>query len=422
VDSDRKRNWRNGAAIYNPQDPDVVTGTRPANLSDTQCPKLIEEHITSITPPNGLVTPGTEVFFDGSWNQCPPQDTLALSRIPATKDPDDHYLEYAFPVNDSINGVQLFSDETTFVSQVDWELDLSDHGVLPPSSSSIGGNQSSTGSTTFENHNLLWERGTSTRMLLDLASDLHERLEALEKGTWQQEETHNALDNYPIGSVLHLSQKFTNLANALRRAGPSSEEAVASSRGSPMNCEAHSIHVPDSERSRNDSIATGGLSSSSDPSVTLILLSSYITLTRIYTIVLGHFQRHLNLQPNAWVRAPPPSLDPGPTVCLGELPMIDASYSRTHTAIRMVLDSLGRAEDALGLHLPQIHSPDDHESLRSGSTDIKALSDVQVKPDLAIAVIHREVLTGAGSIKEVLTTLGKRVTDIKELLREKMGL
>lgn len=110
----------------------------------------------------------------------------------------------------------------------------------------------------------------------------------------------------------------------------------------------------------------------------------------------------------------------GTQVCLGELPSTNSPHSRIYTAVCLLLESLRQAEEALGLP-PQNWVGDGVEPREKGGTPIdKTFSNASTEQDTASD--YWELLTRVNSIQELFTTFAKKVEDIKELLREKMGL
>ncbi|RYP13451.1 hypothetical protein DL767_010731 [Monosporascus sp. MG133] len=411
--SDQKRR-RTRSAIGLIPDERGVTATNRHNpsISEDQGPSPVDQEI-SIIIPKGPTALETEAFsFDDGWNQVSTQNALALNGAQGTGGADDSSLEYTFQEDSAMDDMQLFSNGMGIVVQENsGESSLANPWVAPASSDTSGEHNSCSGSTAFEANVVISERGNTIGVLLSLASDLHTRLETLENRPRQQGETPQALDGYPIGSILHLSQEFTNIASALRKIRSVDETGqIAWMLSSDLT------------QFGGDCTATGTSSPCVDTSTALILLSCYVTLTQICTIVLGHFQAHLSSQSAARITAIPTSAKLGPQVCLGELPTTDAPHSRIHMAVCILLESLSQAEDALGLP-PQIRAARGSQPWGKGSaTENKTFPDALAEQDLASALSRWEELTSVTSIQESFTVLGKKVADIKELLREKMGL
>ncbi|KAK5634971.1 hypothetical protein RRF57_010683 [Xylaria bambusicola] len=85
-------------------------------------------------------------------------------------------------------------------------------------------------------------------------------------------------------------------------------------------------------------------------------------MIQICTLVLGHFQSYLNSEPDP---PAPTRANPGPQVCLGELPSTNPPHSRIYTAVCLLLESLRQAEEALDLP-SQIRAGDGFEPQEKG--------------------------------------------------------
>ncbi|KAI0102471.1 hypothetical protein GGR51DRAFT_562644 [Nemania sp. FL0031] len=350
----------------------------------------------------------TKVFaFDGGWNQVSTQNTLTLNGVPASSST----LGYAFQEDSAIDHMELFTNGINLAVQGNnGELSLPNFEIAADSPDSGGENNSSSRSTAFDTNVVTSERSNAIGMLLSLSSDLQIGLETLENRPRQQRETPQALDGYPIGSVLHLLQKFTNIVGVLWK--------MKSDSGTGQ---INWLLGPDSTQ-----LERGGTETTTAPCldipVTLILLSCYITTTQICSIVLGHFQCYLISQPGSRIGASPTRANPGPQVCLGELPPTDPPHSRIYTAVCMLLESLGQAEEALGLP-PHIRVAEGLQSWeKGGAAKAKALPNASAEQSLVGTPSQWEELTSVACVQGSFTVLAKKVDDIKELLREKMGL
>ncbi|TPX17555.1 uncharacterized protein E0L32_012148 [Thyridium curvatum] len=381
-------------------------------MSDVRGPSPVDE-AAGIATTHGSTTAEAEVFcFGDSWDQVSAQYALGLNRASGTGSTGEGLLGFTFQGDGAMNDVQLF-DSTTGVLRQDSSCEparLGNYEVIPSASDASGENNSSSGSSTkFEPDLGMSERGKNLEMLLSLASDLHSKLEALVQRPLQQGEDPETLDGYHIGSVLHLSQAFANIAIACRR---SRYSGSSSDPGSAM-----------SELVSSDCAATTSESGPcNDPSMGLILLSCYITLTQVCTTVLGHFQAHLRSRPGTRNGAPPTSTTLGPQGCLGELLGTDAPHSRIHMAVCMLLQSLGQVEEALGLPL-QIHvAGGGFQPWEGSTTERTAVPAALAKQDICAALGRWGALSSVASIQESFNVLEQTVADIKELLRERMGL
>ncbi len=217
----------------------------------------------------------------------------------------------------------------------------------------------------------------------------------LKNDSWQHGDGSGALDGYPIGSVLHLSREFTKLAIELRQR-KSVDEGSNRRSDTRTDCQVDCMLTPDSVQLVGGAAAGTAASPLLDSSDALLLLSCYVTLTRICTIVLEHFHSYLYLQPDSAVLNQPVPTDLEPAMCLGELPATNMSYNRIHTAASMLLDSLGQAEAALGITHTS-GSVSGRQSLGDYANETSCFPETLVDPDMAII---QDSLSAPGKVSD----------------------
>ncbi|KAK1763075.1 putative transcriptional regulator love [Phialemonium atrogriseum] len=263
--------------------------------------------------------------------------------------------------------------------------------------------------------------------LLTLIAEMQQRLRMLEEGPWQHGSA-RSLDEYPVGTVLHLSEEFAAVAGSvLSRAScavgvPSSRISEVGSTGGRTTTTATTTTTKcDDGKFWGEGMA--GLGSQSGPMMvndcdttsTLLVLVGYMLLIRIYGIVLGHFQVHLSGIPsggnlnhmmpghggsasssNANTST---STGTSPSLQLGELSFASAvpDLGRIHTAVCMLLAALHGVECQLG---------------RGGPVGRNQL----------VTLLTQEAVLRAGELQDGCGGLGAKVRSVKELLREKIGL
>jgi hypothetical protein len=223
-----------------------------------------------------------------------------------------------------------------------------------------------------------------TQILFNFPSELHQELEKLQDWSLQHEDI-GTLDGYPIGSVLHMCQRLRSLGNVMQQIGSGDVSKPTESTPSPWP----------------------------DTSAKLILLSCYNTLIHIYLVVMDSSETSLHLQPVPRTPMRALSMQLYPKMCLAELPQINTSRHRIHTAVCMLLDSLEEAEEALGV-----------------PAQVRCVSKFQSSERPNGSVIEREdsdrlgewgLLGSVASMKESSLALTKKVIDVKELLRQHMN-
>lgn len=218
--------------------------------------------------------------------------------------------------------------------------------------------------------------------ILSLIADMQQRLKFLEQGPWQDNCNRN-LDDYPVGTILHLSQEFGAIAGPILR--------TASATGSNMSS------APASDAPYADP-AHGAI----DTATVMLVLGGYMWLVRIYGVVLGHFQAHLGCISIAGAKIDSKDLklapNASPTLQLGELPSANTApdLGRIHTALGMLLGALNEVEEQLG---------------RGGA----------VARNLVVTLLTKETMPQPGYVQDECDALSGKVQSVKELLREKMG-
>ncbi|KAK4236131.1 hypothetical protein C8A03DRAFT_17189, partial [Achaetomium macrosporum] len=239
------------------------------------------------------------------------------------------------------------------------------------------------------------------QQLTGLVSEIQRQLRKLEEGPWHADSA-SSLDDYPVGTVLALAQQFSALAGPI------------------LGCVGGELDEGGDEDDSN--WKTDSSAANNDTPTILLVMCGYMWLVRIYGVVLGHFQKHLDQRPanqqlhvgtsaGGARRVYGTTIWPidgggdgthsvhaaGSALRLGELPCADATLGlqQIHTAVRMLLDALHDIESQLGRGATVARAMAVTSLLKSGKS-----------PD-------SDGSSGA---------LGKKATAVKELLRQKMGL
>jgi hypothetical protein len=179
-------------------------------------------------------------------------------------------------------------------------------------------------------------------------------------------------------------------------------------------------------------VSTDGLARSTSSSITtstdmptmLLVLSCYISLTKLYSLVFAHFESHLSQLPEA----PPPhcsqtvGLTHGWGLQLGELPSADETCTKVCTAVQMLLDAFQSVEDIVGL-------PRSLSAVRqrtNGGDGVEPDADVNRASlwtvFLAQSVFKLDASGTRGDEHEEIGRLPMKVRSLKALIRAKMNL
>lgn len=223
--------------------------------------------------------------------------------------------------------------------------------------------------------------------LVTLIAKMQQCLQILEHGPWQNDSA-NSLDDYPVGTVLHLSQEFSSIASPMLSAGC----IVATITPREYTLANENSKERESCRAKSKEKDSG-----SDTVTTLLVLSGHMSLARIYSIVLRQFQSHLSTvasKSNVDSASGVHSAGANPTLQLGEHPCTSAApvLGKIHTALRMMLGALHGVEEKLG----------------PGGAVVR---------NLVVALLAQEAVIGT---VEHQGGLSRKMQCMKDLLQEKM--
>ncbi|RYP42630.1 hypothetical protein DL768_010305 [Monosporascus sp. mg162] len=264
------------------------------------------------------------------------------------------------------------------------------------------------------------------------------------------------MNDYPIGRILRPSHEFINILQkmALNKGQQSVpdldptpprgcfEQLGISSYNSihglttPTSIGSIIGHIADTESKLQDQAANPNtLHLSAEEGIIeaptiLLALRCFVSLTKLYGIVFTHFEMYLSRLPPA--PSPTGSADIGLIrtrgLQLGELPLLDETYSKTYTGVRALLDTFQSAEDVIGLpsSLSIIRGSEQQHTGEEGPASTNELkgsspwSTSQV--ELTLAVLENDTLIGGSSVQETFHDLSMKIQSLKRMLRKKMDL
>lgn len=285
-----------------------------------------------------------------------------------------------------------------------YRLDLDLLDTTPPSASTYSDSPTPShhqptdqGTSTAMGNSSMTPASLAWRRLPALIAEMQQRLETLESGSWLHDNDARSFDRYPIGTVLRLSQEFGGLAGQVL--------GLAATYGADsMNFNAVAAPHPHMQEA-----GSGPLAVANNTATVLLVLGGYLSLVRLYGLVLGHFHERLSRIPcgglsNMGASHGPRSstmVNANPTLQLGELPRNGTmpDVNRIHAALGMLLTALHHVEEQVG---------------KGG----------EVARDMAVALLTDGGGPGVETLnlRNDLGDLGEKVRSVKELLREKMGL
>lgn len=250
------------------------------------------------------------------------------------------------------------------------------------------------------------QRHSTKKKVLSLASELQDRLESLEEMSRRKEiHRQDSIRKYPIGSVVHLSQRFSTLTMSLGTCTINEEQDDDNNdRLTHPRCRSCSQRPPHSAMPLLSSWISARELHVAEATTILILLSCYLTLLQIYSTVLRHFKDHLAMRGES-IRT---LTDLPSATSLGDLTPTNVSYNQIYEGTCIVFSSLQEATAALGFS-PELNIPTSHSVADSASP-------------AATSLVDQEVKTSASNICRSYSEIQKQLADMKDLLRTKMGL
>ncbi|KAK4033566.1 fungal zn(2)-Cys(6) binuclear cluster domain-protein [Parachaetomium inaequale] len=405
----------------------------------------------SLTPPTPTPAPDTiPVGSTGAWGLPPPQGfflgdlyVLDTNNVPAHSGQQQQSGGAMFAWDWPQHGFGL--DDTCMLDTTDWSPTLLAMTPMSmqqqPTADDITTVAPISGDTK-PGEDVGNSPGLGLWPLLALTAEMQQTLKMLDEGPWRlgggDEGGENSLDNYPVGTVLHLLQKFGAVAGPVLSQAASAAEAMtvslmvkecnsesglaASDGGNNEGMRERGEAPHASERGSKDVEGAGTAGPTGDgPTVNtatvMLILGGYMWLSHICNTVLGHFHTYLSRLPPDANRPDIPGRVGGsgsggggatgsasttsPTLKLGELPCFSAAHDlgKIHNALSMLLAAMGGVEEQLG----------------AGGVVARNLV-------VSALVSHGAVDGTCGELEDGYRKLTQKVQSVKALLREKMGL
>ncbi|KXX77496.1 putative transcriptional regulator LovE [Madurella mycetomatis] len=414
--------------------------------------KTIQEKPVTEEASNQPVTTSLDDDLIQPWTHVPSSPFTQLSQ--ANEPSDAGRQEKDGPADFCYGGGSYLVDMSTFdadfslttptatSSSIDSETDQYPSRGLPSQTVMSGCADTpawSTGNTNVKKPEIL-------QRLLHLVAEIHESFKLLEAGPWLGQDGSTiapTLDNYPIGSILHLSREFAAIVDVAQAyADPSGPFEDKADTDATTGFALPPLHHRDSD-AEAAAIPIDVLNGNPiDTPTCLLILNCYVSLTKLYETMLRHFQKHLSLLPSPSVCWPEAGSMSERCLNLGELPPTDAACSRIHTAIRLLLASLDRIEAAI--ELPDALrstrlalqggsgtaywgiEPTEWDGTTASGMALDVTSEFTYSADPKkipfFLLLRQEAIVCAGGFQDGFGELSGRAATVKELLREKMGL
>ncbi|KAF5581257.1 Zn2Cys6 transcription factor [Fusarium pseudocircinatum] len=263
--------------------------------------------------------------------------------------------------------------------------------------------------------------------LSTLVTKIHETSESLEESPWSDFPDAKQLQNYPIGRVLSLSQDFCSILSCIWGKSSISPDGRSSGSGSSPTPSAEMLdyaEVLSSIRMTQDPTTSSSMAASVDMPTTLLVLSCYTSLIKLYSLVFAHFQNHLSHLPE--IPSPYPSQAALAShrwgLQLGELPPADETCTKICTAVQVLLDAFQSVEDVVGL-------PRSISAVRQRTCDMKGLDFSAELGRTSLwtdCMVHFVVMSNTIRADteecEEMRELSMKVRSLKALIRKRMNL
>lgn len=182
--------------------------------------------------------------------------------------------------------------------------------------------------------------------ILKLIADIQSTLDTLAKSRWASQENQVDIQEYPVGSVLSLANAFERLLCYFQRPARKGSAYIP-----PRDmCESHDRRQYPTPSPSDQRGVTREDGSSTDTSTILLLLSGYLQLENLLTLVLTQFESFLRREDDTPLgRNPTAAVSKSERLRLGDLSSACEGYGKILLAIQLLLDAFQPIESLIGL-------------------------------------------------------------------------
>ncbi|KAJ5588109.1 hypothetical protein N7537_010787 [Penicillium hordei] len=185
------------------------------------------------------------------------------------------------------------------------------------------------------------------QQILKLISDIQSTLDTLAKSRWASQESQVDLQEYPVGSVLSLANAFERLLCYFQQPARKYSADIP-----PRDmCESHGHRqYPTPSPSSDQRTVTREDGSSTDTSTILLLLSVYLQLENLLTLVLTQFESFLRREDDTPLgHNATAAVSKSERLRLGDLSSAYDGYGKILLAVQLLLDAFQPIESLIGL-------------------------------------------------------------------------
>ncbi|KAJ5160910.1 uncharacterized protein N7482_007914 [Penicillium canariense] len=184
------------------------------------------------------------------------------------------------------------------------------------------------------------------QQILKLIADIQSTLDTLAKGRWASQESQVDLSEYPVGSVLSLANAFERLLYYFQR--PARKDSAEIWPRDIYESHSHRQYPMPSPSDQRSVTREDG--SSTDTPTILLLLSCYLQLENLLTLVLTQFESFPGREDETPLgRNATAAVSKSERLRLGDLSSAYERYGKNLLAVQLLLDAFQPIESLIGL-------------------------------------------------------------------------
>ena len=184
------------------------------------------------------------------------------------------------------------------------------------------------------------------QQILKLMAEIQSTLDTLARSRWASQESQVDLQEYPVGSGLSLANAFERLLCCFQRPACKDSAEIP-----PRDmCESHGHRQYSTLSPSDQRTVTREDGSSTDTSTILLLLSGYLQLENLLTLVLTQFESFLRREDDTPLgHNATAAVSKSDRLRLGDLSSAYEGYGKILLAVQLLLDAFQPIESLIGL-------------------------------------------------------------------------
>ena len=244
-----------------------------------------------------------------------------------------------------------------------------------------------------------------------ISYETQDLLNTINNTHWTNSTDINNLNHYPVGQLVSVAQRFANVLTKVSQA--SQMQGDGSIQGMGL-CNTF-LHKSDDYSAASTPQRHGD---SMDVSTSLLILSCYISMRKLFFFVLNQLEKHINSTPDQRLMG-----SAYRELQLGQLPSTNDTYGKVYIAVQMILDVFQSVENLLRLPDARIDLSLRRDSLDSSQDGF--MNMVRAELSQKAGQEPENGFAGANSASPFQCSfdsqLRGRVDSLKAMLRERMN-